>query len=78
MCIRDRQYAMFNEWLKQLYGESEGKEKKGLFPTSVTFSTDLHSLGQFIKVMILSLIHISSWFGFSTKSVVSNKIGDPS
>lgn len=40
---------MFNEWLKQLYGESEGKEKKGLFPTSVTFSTDLHSLGQFIQ-----------------------------
>lgn len=43
------QYAMFNEWLKQLYGESEGKEKKGLFPGSVSFSTDLHSLGQFIQ-----------------------------
>lgn len=43
------QYAMFSEWLKQLYGESEGKEKKGLFPSSVTFSTDLHSLGQFVQ-----------------------------
>ncbi len=43
------QYAMFNEWLKQLYGESEGKQKRGLFPGSVTFSTDLHSLGQFIQ-----------------------------
>lgn len=43
------QFAMFNEWLKQLYGESEGKERKGLFPGSVTFSTDLHSLGQFIQ-----------------------------
>ncbi len=41
--------AMFNEWLKQLFGESEGKDGKGLFPTSCVFSTDLHSLGQFIQ-----------------------------
>ena len=41
--------AMFNEWWKQLYGESEGKDKKGLFTASVIFSTDLHSLGQFIQ-----------------------------
>ncbi len=41
--------AMLNEWWKQLYGESEGKEGKGLFPASVIFSTDLHSLGQFIQ-----------------------------
>ena len=41
--------AMFNEWWKQLYGESEGKDGKGLFPASVIFSTDLHSLGQFIQ-----------------------------
>ncbi|MFA5659821.1 MAG: glucose-6-phosphate isomerase [Bacilli bacterium] len=47
--VYEPQYAMINEWLKQLYGESEGKEKKGLFPASVTFSTDLHSLGQFIQ-----------------------------
>ncbi len=47
--VYEPQFAMFNEWLKQLYGESEGKEKKGLFPTSVSFSTDLHSLGQFIQ-----------------------------
>lgn len=40
---------MFNEWWKQLYGESEGKDGKGLFPASVIFSTDLHSLGQFIQ-----------------------------
>ena len=37
------------EWLKQLYGESEGKEGKALLPNSVTFSTDLHSLGQYIQ-----------------------------
>ena len=41
--------AMFNEWLKQLFGESEGKDGKGLFPVSCVFSTDLHSLGQFIQ-----------------------------
>lgn len=38
-----------SEWLKQLFAESEGKEKKGLLPDSVSFSTDLHSLGQFIQ-----------------------------
>ncbi len=43
------QMSQISEWLKQLFGESEGKEKKGLLPTSVTFSTDLHSLGQFIQ-----------------------------
>ena len=38
----------FAEWWKQLYGESEGKDGKGIFPASVIFSTDLHSMGQFI------------------------------
>ena len=37
------------EWWKQLYGESEGKESKGIFPASVTFTTDLHSMGQYIQ-----------------------------
>lgn len=37
------------EWWKQLFGESEGKEGKGIFPASVNFTTDLHSLGQFIQ-----------------------------
>ena len=41
--------AMFHEWWKQLYGESEGKDGKGIFPASVVFSTDLHSLGQFVQ-----------------------------
>ena len=39
----------FNEWWKQLYGESEGKNKKGIFPAGADFSTDLHSLGQYIQ-----------------------------
>ncbi len=38
-----------NEWLKQLFGESEGKDKKGLFPASVIYSTDLHSMGQYLQ-----------------------------
>ena len=41
--------SMTSEWWKQLYGESEGKGKKGIFPASVCFTTDLHSLGQFIQ-----------------------------
>lgn len=41
--------AYFMEWWKQLYGESEGKENKGIFPSSVNFSTDLHSMGQWIQ-----------------------------
>jgi glucose-6-phosphate isomerase len=40
---------MFCEWWKQLYGESEGKDNKALYPSSVIFSTDLHSLGQYIQ-----------------------------
>ena len=40
---------MMCEWWKQLYGESEGKDNKGLFPASVVFSTDLHSMGQYIQ-----------------------------
>ncbi|CAG5092593.1 Glucose-6-phosphate isomerase [Thermobacillus xylanilyticus] len=39
----------FSEWWKQLYGESEGKDNKGIYPASVDFSTDLHSMGQFIQ-----------------------------
>ena len=39
----------FNEWLKQLFGESEGKGRQGIFPASVIYSTDLHSLGQFMQ-----------------------------
>jgi len=39
----------FSEWWKQLYGESEGKDQKGIFPAAVDFSTDLHSMGQYIQ-----------------------------
>ena len=42
-------FTMMSEWYKQLFGESEGKDNKGIFPASVTFSTDLHSMGQYIQ-----------------------------
>lgn len=55
---------MLGEWLKQLFGESEGKMKKGLFPASVSFSTDLHSLGQFIQdgtpLLFETIIHFEN------------------
>lgn len=51
----------FHEWWKQLFGESEGKEKKGLYPSTVNFSTDLHAIGQFIQegspIMFETLLH---------------------
>ncbi len=54
-------FTMMAEWFKQLYGESEGKDGKGLYPTSATFSTDLHSLGQFIqdgtKLLFETVVH---------------------
>lgn len=43
------QLQYFSEWWKQLYGESEGKDNRGIFPASVNFSTDLHSMGQYIQ-----------------------------
>ncbi len=42
-------YTLMNEWFKQLFGESEGKDGKGIFPSSAVFSTDLHSLGQYVQ-----------------------------
>ena len=45
----DPSFRLIGEWCKQLFGESEGKDGKGLFPASLTFSTDLHSMGQFLQ-----------------------------
>ena len=39
----------FSEWWKQLFGESEGKDQKGIYPSSANFSTDLHSFGQYVQ-----------------------------
>lgn len=52
------------EWWKQLYGESEGKERKGLFPASMSFTTDLHSLGQYCQegpeIMMETVVHVKN------------------
>ncbi len=54
----------FSEWFKQLFGESEGKENKGLFPASVSNTTDLHSMGQYIqqgqRLMFETILHVES------------------
>ncbi len=54
----------FAEWWKQLYGESEGKDGKGIFPASVDFSTDLHSMGQYIqdgrRVLFETVLNVES------------------
>ena len=56
-----------HEWWKQLFGESEGKEKKGLFPATVSYSTDLHALGQFIQegspIIFETLLHFKGISG---------------
>ena len=56
-------FTMMNEWLKQLFGESEGKDGKGIFPSSAIFSTDLHSLGQYIqegeRILFETVLHFT-------------------
>ena len=49
MACYEPAYQYMNEWWKQLFGESEGKDGKGIFPASVIYSTDLHSLGQIVQ-----------------------------
>ncbi len=60
----DPSFTMMAEWYKQLFGESEGKDNKGIFPSSVVFSTDLHSMGQFIqegsRVMFETVVDIKT------------------
>ena len=63
-------FTMMAEWFKQLFGESEGKDNKGLFPASVTFSTDLHSMGQFIQDGSRLMFETVVTFGESDKDVV--------
>jgi len=55
-------FTMMGEWFKQLYGESEGKDNKGIFPSSATFSTDLHSMGQYIQQGRRDLFETVIWF----------------
>jgi glucose-6-phosphate isomerase len=51
----------FNEWWKQLYGESEGKDQKGIFPASVNFTSDLHSMGQWMQDGTRNIFATTMW-----------------
>ena len=68
----------FSEWWKQLYGESEGKDGKGIFPAAVDFTTDLHSLGQYIqegqRILFETIISIKK----SGKKILIPKADDDS
>ncbi len=61
--------TMMAEWFKQLYGESEGKDNKGLFPSSAIFSTDLHSLGQYIQDGVRNIFETVVWINSPEKDV---------
>ena len=63
-------FTMMAEWFKQLFGESEGKDNKGLFPSSVTFSTDLHSMGQFVQDGSRIMFETVVTFAESDKDIV--------
>ena len=71
-------FRFMAEWWKQLYGESEGKDGKGIFPASVIFSTDLHSMGQYIQDGPRTLMETIVSFENSRRSIsVPFEMGDP-
>lgn len=70
MVAYEPDFTMMNEWFKQLYGESEGKDGKGIFPSSVICSTDLHSMGQYIQDGVRMLFETSVMFTKPKREVV--------
>lgn len=69
-------FTMMAEWFKQLFGESEGKDNKGLFPAAVTFSTDLHSMGQYVQDGARILFETVVTFANTDKDVIIEKEAD--
>ena len=67
------QLYYFIEWWKQLYGESEGKDGKGIFPAGTIFSTDLHSMGQFIQDGTRNIFETNIWVKKSGKKLLIPK-----
>jgi glucose-6-phosphate isomerase len=63
----------FSEWWKQLFGESEGKDQKGIFPASVNFTTDLHSMGQYIQEGLRNIFETVVFVGKSRESLLLPK-----
>ncbi len=71
-------FHYISEWWKQLYGESEGKDRKGIFPASVDLTTDLHSMGQFIQDGTRMMFETVVWIEKPRKSLtVGSWDGDP-
>ena len=66
----------FTEWLKQLFGESEGKENKGIFPAGVDLTTDLHSLGQYIQEGIRNMFETVLYYRNSNSNITINSDDD--
>ncbi|MBE6780328.1 MAG: glucose-6-phosphate isomerase [Ruminococcaceae bacterium] len=69
-------FAMMAEWFKQLFGESHGKDNKGLFPSSLIFSTDLHSMGQYVQDGARIMFETVVTFSESTADVVIEREED--
>jgi glucose-6-phosphate isomerase len=69
-------FTMMTEWFKQLFGESEGKDNKGIFPSSGTFSTDLHSMGQYIQDGVRSIFETVVHFNKPKSDYVITKINE--
>ncbi|HMV77619.1 MAG TPA: glucose-6-phosphate isomerase [Leptospiraceae bacterium] len=71
-------FYYLTEWWKQLYGESEGKERKGIFPAGVSFTTDLHSMGQYIQDGERHLFETVVSLGRPEKDLtITDMAGDP-
>ena len=70
------QVHYFAEWWKQLFGESEGKDNKGIFPAAVDFSTDLHSMGQYIQDGLRMMFETVLFFDASRKDIIIEEDAD--
>ena len=66
----------FTEWLKQLFGESEGKELKGIFPAGVDLTTDLHSMGQYIQEGIRNMFETVLYYRTTNSNITINADDD--
>ncbi len=70
MVCYEPDYTLMNEWFKQLFGESEGKDNKGIFPASAIYSTDLHSLGQYVQEGLRNLFETVVTFDKAKTDVI--------
>ena len=74
--VTEKKFSIFTKWLVQLFGESEGKDGKGIFPTTALYSTDFHSLGQFLATGNQIYFESNFYLVNSTVSVDNEYIAD--